>query len=197
MVSRGGKVVKGLAMDEASRLARQPQLGFQPHDWYHCTANEFARFSPKKIGSATGSPVEGFSFASSPELASDFAEHAARRIGGGAPQVIPARLKWENAVQANAQGGSLDPRVIAATLQKAVDEGRDALILQNVRMQVKGKPARVSDVAIVIRPDQIRSIFAKFDPKKASSGDLLATLAGAGLLIPINSSVGGPGDGGN
>ena len=41
---------------------------------------------------------------------------------------------------------------------------------------------RWGDEMAVFDPSQIRSVHAAFDPAKRNSGDLLASLAGAGLL---------------
>jgi hypothetical protein len=183
-----GRGLRRLPMDEASRMARAKAIGFEPGTWHHGTNRNVAAFDPGAIGSATGSPVNGFSFTSSPDLASDFAKLAAVRQRGGSPNVIPARLRWKNPAEADLKGASLKRHDIAANLTEAVERGHDALILRNVKMKVGRNPARVSDVAIVLRPEQIRSVFAKFDPKNATSGDLLAGLAAAGLVLPLTEA---------
>jgi hypothetical protein len=180
-----GRGLRRLPMDETSRTARAKEMGFGPGNWYHGTNKDVAAFDPGAMGSATGSPVRGFSFTRSPDLASDFAKLAAVRQRGGSPNVIPARLRWDNPAEANLKGAAIGRHEIAAKLAEAVERGHDALILRNVKMKVGRNPARVSDIAIVLRPEQIRSVLAKFDPKHVSSGDLLAGLAAAGLLLPL------------
>jgi len=68
----------------------------------------------------------------------------------------------------------------------------DAIILRNMPTKAGDGPVRVSDVAVVLDPSRIRSVFAAFDPAKAQSSDLLAGLAAAGLIVPM---VGLPGTG--
>jgi hypothetical protein len=46
----------------------------------------------------------------------------------------------------------------------------------------------LTDHVMTPNPHQVRSVNAEFDPAKASSGDLLAGLAAAGLLAPAFAS---------
>jgi hypothetical protein len=70
---------------------------------------------------------------------------------------------------------------IRASLLKAWDEGYDSVMLRNFTAPGgrKGTVLVVKDLA------QLRSPFAKFDPRKRGSSDLLAGVAGAGVLLPL------------
>ena len=57
-------------------------------------------------------------------------------------------------------------------------------------VKVASGPVRVSDVAVVLDPTRIRFVFAKFDPAKAQSTDLLDGLAAAGLIVPMAGAAG-------
>jgi hypothetical protein len=66
-------------------------------------------------------------------------------------------------------------------LKKAWDQGYDAVIVKNYT----APGGRTGTVLVVKDLAQLRSPFAKFDPTKRNSSDLLAGLAGAGVLAPV------------
>jgi hypothetical protein len=70
---------------------------------------------------------------------------------------------------------------IQASLKKAWDEGYDSVMLRNYTSPAgrRGTVLVVKDLA------QLRSPFARFDPRKRNSSDLLAGVAGAGVLLPL------------
>lgn len=91
--------------------------------------------------------------------------------------IIPAYLKYKNPKVIDLKGEFPERR--DAIVRKAAEEGHDAVIFKNAK---DSRQDLVSDVTAVFDPSQIRSKFAAFDPKKASSGNLSAGVAGAGLV---------------
>lgn len=75
------------------------------------------------------------------------------------------------------QGNERDHEV-AATLAQAWDDGFDAILMRNYTTPNGGK----DQVLVVKDPAQLRSIFAKFDPKNVTSDDLLAGVIPLGPL---------------
>jgi hypothetical protein len=77
---------------------------------------------------------------------------------------------------------------MAATIENAWADGYDAVIVDNFTV-AKG---RKGSVLIVKDPAQLRVPWAKFDPTKRNSSNLLSGFAGTGLLgstiRPLNSS---------
>jgi hypothetical protein len=96
--------------------------------------------------------------------------------------VYPAYLKYSNPLEHDFKGERYRDVTYSDLLTKAKRGRRDAVIMRNT---YDGGP--LTDVHVVFKPEQIRSAFAKFDPAKASSGDILAgvapAVAGAGLGI--------------
>ncbi len=84
-VPGGGKVARkaeALAMDEASRMARAREMGFDTSRvWYHGSDANIPEFSTEHLGKNTGakSAKGGFFFASDPEVASGYAQNSAKQ----------------------------------------------------------------------------------------------------------------------
>ncbi len=75
-LAKAGKAVKELPMDQASRMARAEELGFDTgKTYYHGSKADIPAFSKDNLGNSTGagSAKEGFFFASDPSTASDYA----------------------------------------------------------------------------------------------------------------------------
>ena len=70
---------------------------------------------------------------------------------------------------------------IQASLKKAWDQGYDAVTIKNYT----SPDGRKGTVLVVKDLAQLRSPLARFDPKNRNSADLLAGLAGAGILAPM------------
>jgi len=68
-----------LPMDQASRMARAKQMGFDPETtWYHGTKANIEEFNPQELGSSTRaqSAKKGFFFTTDPSTASDYSSLA-------------------------------------------------------------------------------------------------------------------------
>ena len=176
-----------LPMDEASRLARAEALGFRTDmPLAHGTATEIRAFDPAQFGASTGTPTSKHGVWSEvrtgPEtpMADYFAELAARK--GGVPQVMPMRYRADKGRTFNLKGTE-SFKDVEATILQAYRDGYDALKFTNW-------PFAGSTSMLVKNPAQLRSPFAQFDPARRNSNDLVAGLAGLGLLggIPVGSN---------
>ena len=70
---------------------------------------------------------------------------------------------------------------IQASLKKAWDQRYDAVMVKNYT----SPDGRTGTVLVVKDLAQLRSPNARFDPAKRDSSDLLAGVAGAGILAPL------------
>lgn len=69
-----------LPMDEASRMARAKEMGFDTEKtYYHGTGNDIEEFNPELLGSNTTGPSRklGIHFSESPDLANEYAKESA------------------------------------------------------------------------------------------------------------------------
>lgn len=176
--SKPSKPSSVLPMDEASRLAREQEMGFRPSlPLYHGTASDFTSFDLAKGGATTGAAParSGVWSALSPQMAEEFAVAAADRTGGS-PRILPLVHRTEKPGVIHLSGAERNHE-IAATLAKAWDDGFDAVMLRNYT----SPGGRTGDILVVREPSQLRSKFAAFDPAKKGSSDLLASFAGLGL----------------
>lgn len=182
------KVAGELAMDEASRLARAREMGFDvDNPIYHGSNKNFKSFDRSDAGTFGPGVYTG-----GPKAASEYALDRAHERGGNS-LVYPlfARGKIFNIN---------DPEH-----RKLIPENvlKEAMLQQNVRLrpdntfwhtdgfgeEVLSKVAKEhgftgitnNEYTAVFDPKNIRSKFAKFDPSKADSSDISAGLAGVGL----------------
>ena len=173
-----------LPMDEASRMARAQEQGYTV-DAYHGTKGDFGAFDMSRAGASDPGLVgEAAYFSPGPELASHYAE-SARYGAGDAPGVLPAKLRLQNPLVINdgllPDGRSLSalhPAGITRESAGAIREELRGMGHDGVEFRIGGEPAQFA----VFDPKNIRSRFARFDPSKADSSDLLAGIAGASLL---------------
>jgi hypothetical protein len=202
------KAPKELSMTERARMTRAKKMGFDTDKtYYHGTKADFEDFRP-----GTGGQDEfgkGNYFSDLPTVAEGYAE-------GEAGKIIPAHLKMENPFNLDAPA---DPRILKIIKEspefKKVWAARD---IENAKYNVQlhralrerfadstdqyteflkshGYDSLVSPrdkIINVFDPSQIRSKFAAFDPKKASSGNISAGLGavglGAGALLGSNQA---------
>jgi hypothetical protein len=169
-----------LAMDEASRLARAREMGFDPNlRFYHGTAADFTAFNPEKAVATSGAePARmGVWAARNPEVAAEFAEMAANNSQAG-QRLIPLVHRADKRAVLTLDGSETNQE-IAATLGHAWDNGYDAVVMRNYTSPGGRNP---EDILVVKGANQLRSPNAAFDPAKKDSGNLLASLAGLGLV---------------
>jgi hypothetical protein len=179
---RVGRAGKALPMDEASRMARAREMGFLTDiPVYHGTAREFSELSLEAPARNSQGPLAraGVSTTRDPGYASGFAELSFQNGIGSSPQVLPLLHRTEKPVRIDATDA--DPRAIAGAVQDAWDLGYDAVMIENYTMGAFKEGAPTTHI-IVKDPAQLRSRFARFDPAKRDSRDLLAGVAGTGVL---------------
>jgi hypothetical protein len=179
------KGARSLAMDTASRMERAASMGFRTDTpIYHGSARKFSAFDPAKRGSSTGTPAAHIATWHSldPESANFFADVAARKRRGQHQQLYPLFYRTSNPAEFTLRGHE-PHRAVAATVDDAFAKGHDSVLIRNYNTQ-DGKKG--TDILAVRDPEQLRSWFAKFDPAKILSRNLLAGfsgLSGAGMAL--------------
>lgn len=146
-----------MPMDTPSRMARADGMGFDTQTpLYHGTGADFPAFSQdeSKIVGATYSDAD-------PSVASAYSKY------GEDPQVYPIFMRAGNPVEDDLV--SWEPMRESGALQSAKDNGNDAYYAQDGRR-------------IAFDPTNIRSQFARFDPRLGQLGNLSAGVAGAGAV---------------
>jgi len=158
-----------MPLDEASRMARAREMGFDT-DVYHGTAGD--DFSAFRQGSSPSLPVDGAIWSSTlPDGGANFiAQSRAQSAGQDAGRVIPLRASTGRGLTVDASGAhAVDVRGV----RNAAAE-YDAVTLQNVREF--GQPELTESVG-VFDPTNIRSRFARFDPRLSHLANLNAANA--------------------
>lgn len=116
----------------------------------------------------------------------------------GGQNVVPVHLKLKNPLVHDFKGEHYREVSYNELMQKAKDEGHDGVIFKNTfDPGHKWGPDEENpqDIVAVFKPEQIRSVNAKFDPKKKGSGNILDSLgpiavgAGAATLAASNDAL--------
>lgn len=197
-----------LAMDFASRMERAREMGFDVDKVrYHGTNKDLKAFEDslqgefEEYGDYIG---RGIFTSSSPDTAIRYAERAAKH-GGGSPAIYPVFTKMKKPLTINSQKDfdkAIENIEISQELKDYYGQAHgitdDMLrrrtyddlspIEQENYMKSQGFDGLIDntyDQSAVMRPNQIRSINAAFDPAKKDSTDLLADV-GAGAFA-LNS----------
>jgi hypothetical protein len=87
--------------------------------------------------------------------------------------VMPVALRYKNPMVYDFEGSPYRDETYSSLVDKALREGKDALILRNT-YDPGGSKAEMIDVGVVFEPNQIRSKFAAFDPTRTKESDILA-----------------------
>jgi hypothetical protein len=157
-----------MPMDTPSRMARADEMGFGG-DMYHGSNANFSAFDPNALD-ATGQKVtahgEGTYLSEAPRLAE---RYASRRDGG---QMYPVRENMENPWTGDMSVSDLSPEDLAVYM--AAESGPEALGFSGKRNSL--------GISVVPDPSNIRSKFARFDPRLANLSNLSAGVAGAGAV---------------
>ena len=169
-----------LPMDKASRFKRAKVMGFDTSTvWLHGTGETDEYGDP--IGSMHGSDDKsdtghladlGTWFTESPEVA----DHFANRLGDyeyAQPQVYPVFLKMKNPVMFDSYE---DLETEFVDFDGSAPEfsnylkglGYDGIVVEDSFTDV---PVSRKD-AVIFTPNQVRSIYAKFDETRAASGNI-------------------------
>lgn len=166
-----------LAMDEASRMARARELGFDTNQkWYH--------------GTTGYEPImrDGFN-KKWPHFSSDksIADSYQGWDRGGIPGTVEAYLRYKNPAFYDAKGSKytdIANKVFGATWD-AERAGHDAMVIRNIRDHMDSSvPAKPHDTVVVFDPKNVRSTDAAFDPAQTHSPNLLASNASDKAGIP-------------
>lgn len=172
-------------MRGGSTKAKSAQLAH----WFTSDAKQTASGYANKAGDGEVQKLIDASYAA--ERKGDFdaaeklmidAENLEQIIGKG-ENVMPARLRGKMKV-IDMDGAQYDPDDVNLSdiLKTAKEDGFDGVEFRNFSDEADyGVYNPVTHYA-VFDPKNIRSRFAKFDPSKLNSSDLLAGVAGAGLL---------------
>lgn len=193
--SRAAGAARNLPMDQASRLARQQEMGFRTNlPVYHGTAapEGISAFDPAMRGSSTGTELArlGVSTTPQPELAAGFADLAAQKGSGSGQQVLKLFHRADNPGQMTLSG--TESRLeVAANIKDAWDRGHDAILIHNFITDDGPK-----QILIVKNENQLRVPWAKFDPARKLSPDLLAGITAAGgTVLPVGTMLAQPVEG--
>ncbi len=174
---------KQLPMDEASRMGRAREQGFDVDmPLYHGTSNEIASFI---VGDRPGMLGYGVYVTDSPRVATEFSE-SAMLSGGDKARVVPVYAKgrfadsWKSTptknLPKNVQSSyfrSYYPDSVPYRELAHTKDGVEWLKSQGITGLVE------ADQRVVFDPKNIRRTDATFDPAEAGSSKLLAGMGGS------------------
>jgi hypothetical protein len=196
---RGAKAADELPMDEASRMARAEEMGFDK-DVYHGTSvpEEITELRPSKTGefgpgvytTDTASEAARYSDMNFPGIVSAGWAELPTDLRRHRPRIMPLKIKLENPLRITdpdefwkrfGKEGATD----RAAQEAAIEAGYDGIIMTRPQMKwIEGSGSvptgKTIEHQVVFDPKNIRSRFATFDPAQAGSASLIA--GGAGLL---------------
>jgi hypothetical protein len=201
LLERNGENM-ALPMDEASRMAREASRMARademfPIDAYHGTSDDvvgsFNLDHPNRKD--TGWLGTGVYSTSDPQLASMY---PAMKSGTAGPNVMPLRLGMKNPYQATLA----EKQRLMMIAHNNPEAGREAADLWTRELQAQGYDgvmlkydpkdvgaANASTEYVVFDPKNVRSRFAKFDPARADSPDLLASMTGSPELAMLANTM--------
>lgn len=177
----------GLAMDEASRMARAKDMGFHT-DLFHGTASDISAFEPRR---------RGLYMTDRPDIADIYAQSAGNstvknirsEVSNAGPNIMPLKLRGEVLEVSDlgpdmSHGWSSDN--LAAALNVKLDDfpvGTRARDMDNLAKQKGYTAIKIKDMLDlggeqsqwrVLDPSAVRSKFAVFDPTQKNSTNLLS-----------------------
>lgn len=195
------------ATDEALEAATR--AGFDT-DAYHATHADFDRFKLAAAGTGAnaGAPGERAVFLTQdPPVADSYLGGGYVRADSGATgasvgdgvlrhytegaRVMPLKVNTEGFDEWDFGGGGYRPEDIRRALAEARKAGAPGVVFKNIKdpgiidaVGPVGNPRKPSTMIAVLDPRRIRSRFAKFDPAKKGSANILAGVAGL-LGLPL------------
>lgn len=173
-----------LPMDEASRMARAGEI--LPQDAYHSTGATFSEFIPSAVGRHGMGVYTGKNRL---DVESFLPRDDATKVFEPGAQTLPLRIpgesafanemKWQDALPERWAYG--DPKDVQDAIE-GYASGADVLSQSGYKGVMQ--PATDWDGRVVFNPSNIRSRFARFDPRLTANTNLLAANASpeAGLL---------------
>ncbi len=186
--------VSPLPLDEAARYSRAREQGFRPElKLYHGTAgDDFSAFARNPTTTTMGLPSVGTWTTLDPEFAARFPFRLDAATGRQIPahempghRVMPLVGRWNSLAKAEVTGNE-SPFSITGGVRDAWDAGYDALRF----FSTPGHDAGLHGTWVFKNPNQLRSRFARFDPAKRGSDDLLAARATPGFNVAPPSEPG-------
>jgi len=163
-----------MPMDEASRMARAQEMGFDTgRQYYHGTNAEFSEMRP----STTGKIGPGVYMTDNPNFAGAFASDNPEMGGRVLPLTAQRYEPVPDFVRTEARA--------ARSAERDIFDGADAYSDLIRRYGYDG--VEVLDQRTVLTPSNIRSRFARFDPRLSHLANLSAGAAGAGVALPYLS----------
>ncbi len=185
--SIGKNMIEKYKGSESERIGRAKEQGFiTDMPLYHGTNKDFDKFQlyegDDMTRSVSRSPVGklGISLALEPRLANEFAS----RAGGEGMNVMPVLHRAENPVSLDLEGSETNEEIFA-TVVDAWNRGFDSIKFNNYTTEAGGSG---QSFVLVKDPNQVRSVNAKFDPKKKMTPELLASAAGAAVVPAVINS---------
>ena len=164
----GGKGRPNLPMDQASRMARAKEMGFDTDTvLYHGTDRDFSEFSLSDAGKNGKRFGRGVYLSENSGMANRYARNDTGRV---MPMFVRGKI---------------------FTGVSQLDEAQKAIYLntegpvEKVLTKLGFTGQKVGDTVVIFDPKNIRSKFAEFDPEKRSSKNLLAgvpLIGGAGAV---------------
>ena len=206
------KITDELPMDTASRMARAEDMGFNPQTYYHGTpVGDIRKFDPN-IRTGSDRRLGATYFSSDPSLASEFSTGIHSGVPSGSPKSVmfPVKIKtkeifdYKNSDHLKKLESKVDKAIASDEfgrkfpdydLQTDLDLVKtgewDAF--ENPKIQkilkkfgFKGYKTHEPGTVGLFYSDKgdVRSVFAKFNPSKKTSANILAGTAGGMLFAP-------------
>jgi len=161
-----------LPMDEASRMARAGEMGFDTGvPLYHGTDRDFAAFDPRRFGEKDpGWYGRGVTSDTDPEVAAGYADYNEPEMG---QQIIPNFAKGRYIEWPESQLPFGNPRESIAGTRDMQALGYSGSRMTNDR-DLYGDAPDVQSEYVTFDPRNIRSRFARFDPEFSHLSNLNA-----------------------
>lgn len=170
----------GLPATPEAIQARALQQGYDPYQtFYHGRAGEFEGAGFKDPSNKSESAIF---LTPDPEVANAYANQG----GVNANEVMPLMVKYENPKEVYLQGKDYHSVDMPSILQKAREEGHDAVRLHGM-LDISESGPKIQDQLAIFDPANVRSKFAAFNPKYAGTPNLIsAGGAPVGILSDRN-----------
>ena len=185
-----------LSMNHKDRMNRAKSLGFDVNNiYYHGTVHDFKNFDPRLSDTArnTGTPLGSIVLSSNPIASASYSGEIENNMGdipdnyksGG--NIMPLIIRKGKMMVVNANGRNWNdlwlkkyPDVdnINELAYIAQQKGKDTLIVNSVHdtatwVNKNNRSKRIGTTVFIFKPENIRSIFAKFDPANIHSENLM------------------------